>query len=336
MSVTVIVLIVFLAIIVVGLIVVLLASGGGDYQAVNRNTAVSQNLRTLVAAQRARNASHGEDVDDSDAANLAMAAAAETHMSKKKNSSSSKMTLEKKLRYAKLPITAVQVRIIQIFVTISFFIPAYQFLTIYLQAITLILVPQLVVAVVDYFKNLRFKAFDDDYPVLLMSYVSLLKTGMNAIGGLEAAAKGLDDGSLVRSEVELLIERLRLGLTEEQAIGAFGEDIAHPELELFVQGLILSRRVGGQLSQTLERLAKQVRKRQQFRKQAVAAVGMEISSIYVIALIMTLLLFYLGFSSPELIMGAFEHETGRQIFQAGVAIILFGFWWSKQVTKIKI
>ncbi len=336
MSATVLILVIVLAIIVLGLIIVLLASGGGDYKTVNRNTAVSQNLRALVAAQRERNANLGEEADNSDAAKLAMAAAAETHLSKKKTSTGSKMTLEKKLKYAKLPITAVQVRIIQVIITMAVFIPAYKFLTIYLQALILILVPPLVISVVDFFKNRRFAAFDADYPVLLMSYVSLLKTGMNAIGGLEAAAKGLDEGSLVRSEVELLIERLRLGLTEEQAIGAFGEDIAHPELELFVQGLILSRRVGGQLSQTLERLAKQVRKRQQFRKQAVAAVGMEISSIYVIAVIMTLLLCYLAYSSPELIMGAFEHETGRKIFQAGVAIILGGFWWSKQVTKIKI
>ena len=41
---------------------------------------------------------------------------------------------------------------------------------------------------------------------------------MSTISGLEAAAKGLDDDSLVRAEVELLIERLRLGMTEEQAL----------------------------------------------------------------------------------------------------------------------
>jgi tight adherence protein B len=336
MNLMLVILVLILGMVLVGLLILLLTSGSSEKPAAHQ-TAVSQNLRALVAAQRARNASHSLTASDDDYAdNLALVAAAETHMSQKKTSASSKMTLEKKLRYAKLPITPIQLRIIQVFVTVAAFIPAYQYLEIYLQILFVVLTPQLVMSVVDMFLNNRFKAFDDDYPVLLMSYVSLLKTGMNAIGGLEAAAKGLDEGSFVRSEVELLVERLKLGLTEEQAIGAFGEDIAHPELELFVQGLILSRRVGGQLSATLERLAKQVRKRQQFRKQAVAAVGMEKSSIYVIAVIMSLLLFYLGFSSPELVLGAFKHETGKKIFQGGVALVLFGFWWSKKVTQIKI
>ena len=156
------------------------------------------------------------------------------------------------------------------------------------------------------------------------------------IQGLEAAAKGLDSDSLVRHEAELLVERLRLGLTEEQAISSFGEDVNHPELELFVQSLLLSRRVGGTLSTTLERLAKQVRKRQQFRSQAVSAVGMERGSIYAIAGIMTLLMIYLGFSQPDLVIPAFTDPLGSMIFQGGLFLIIVGFLWSRVVTNIKV
>ena len=53
--------------------------------------------------------------------------------------------------------------------------------------------------------------------------------------------------------------------------------------------LILAKfaEVAGATRFFLERLAKQVRKRQQFRDQAVSAVGMERNSIYAIAFIMT-------------------------------------------------
>jgi Flp pilus assembly protein TadB len=125
-------------------------------------------------------------------------------------------------------------------------------------------------------------------------------------------------------------------LTEEQAINSFAEDVAHPELELFVQSLLLSRKVGGTLSTTLERLAKQVRKRQQFRKQAKAAVGMEQGSIYAIAFIMSGLLAYLTWASPELVLPALKHPVGNKIFQSGLTGIIIGFWWSKQVTNIKV
>jgi Flp pilus assembly protein TadB len=103
-----------------------------------------------------------------------------------------------------------------------------------------------------------------------------------------------------------------------------------------VQGLLLSRRVGGQLSSTLERLAKQVRKRQEFRNKAVAAVGMERSSIWAIGGIMTALIIFLGIKSPDLVVPAFQSATGQKMWQGGVACIVVGFYWMKNVTNIKI
>jgi tight adherence protein B len=327
--------IVLIAALVMGIVLLTFGAGGGG----GGPQSASNNLRALVASQRAtsqQRAGGNEPASRQNRANLAIAAAEESSLSKKKVAGTSRVTLEKKLRYARWPITPIQFRGIQVFALMILFLPAYLHFTIFIQILVFCLAPLIVGSVLDAAVERRFEAFDKDYPVLLLSYVSLLKTGMNAIQGLEAAAKGLEPESVVRAEVELLIERLRLGLTEEQAIGAFGEDIAHPELELFVQSLILSRRVGGTLSQTLERLAKQVRKRQQFRKQAVAVVGMERSSLYMIAVIMGLLLGYLIITSPALVMPAFKHPLGNKIFQAGVALIIFGFYWSRRVTDIKI
>jgi Flp pilus assembly protein TadB len=321
---------------------VLLLAGGVVFALFGMNNSKakgpSSNLRNMVMSQRdsrAEAVKQGAKVIRSGSNNLAVAAAAEGDVSKK-NSNSSRIDLEKKLRYAKWPITAVQFRAFQVLAGIIAAAAVYNFATIWIFLMVLFMVPATIGGILDKAINKRFEAFDKDYPVLLLSYVSLLKTGMSAIQGLEAAAKGLDEDSLVREEVELLIERLRLGMTEEQAIGAFGEDIAHPELELFVQSLILSKRVGGTLSTTLERLAKQVRKRQQFRKQAVAAVGMERSSLHMIAVVMGLLMVYLTYTAPQLVFPAFKHPLGKKVFQFGIMTIVFGFYWSKKVTEIKI
>ena len=323
---------VLLLILVAGLVLLLVVGfpGGGSKGAVNSN------LRTLVTAQRNQAAQNIGSKSAEFKTNLAVAAAAESELSRRRSVRSSRMTLEKRLRYARLPITPIQFRAFQIVVTIAVMIPVYTRTTFLIWAMVLLLTPLVIGSMLDYVVAKRFKAFDKDYPVMLMSFVSLLKTGMSTITGLEAAAQGLDDDSLVRAEVELLIERLRLGLTEEQAISSFGEDIPHPEIELFVQGLLLSRKVGGQLSQTLERLAKQVRKRQQFRMQAVAAVGMERSSTYMIAVIMTLLMIYLSYTAQELIVPALDHKWGKYIFQGGIMMIFMGFYWSRRVTNIKV
>ena len=325
-----IIVIVLIAALVMGIL--LLTVGGGRS---GRSPAVNNNLRALVASQRSTGRP-GDPSRKNPKQSLAIAAAAESSLSQKKNTSQIRLGLERKLRYAKWPLTPIQFRAIQVFVTIFFFLPTYLNFSIFIQIMVVVISPLMVMSALDWAINRRFEAFDKDYPVLLLSYVSLLKTGMNAIQGLDAAAKGLDPDALVRAEVELLIERLRLGLTEEQAISAFGEDVAHPELELFVQSLILSRRVGGTLSTTLERLARQVRKRQQFRKQAVAVVGMERSSLYMIAVIMGLLLGYLTFTSPQLVIPAFSHPLGSKVFQCGIMLIVFGFYWSRKVTNLKI
>jgi tight adherence protein B len=181
----------------------------------------------------------------------------------------------------------------------------------------------------------RFKAFDQDYPSFLLSLVGLLKTGMNVMGAIEAAAQGLEDGSLVKLEVELMVERLRFGVSEDKSIGSFGEDIYHPEIELFVQALLLSRRVGGTLSDTLDRLAKQVRKRQFFRASANAAVSMQRGSIWFIIAILGFIEIYLYMVYPDAITGAWKDEIGWQVWQTGILLILLGLFWVRQVTKIR-
>ncbi len=333
LSVTLVIALVLVAILGLGVFLLLMGGvplpGGSK---IRQRSDVTSNLRTLVQAQRAAQKANPNARSQAD---LALAAAAEGELGKKKVSSS-RMTLEKRLRYAKWPFSPVQFRALQLAVALFCFIPAYQWLKVPSWFVALLIPPAMVSAMVDRRIQKQFDRFDRDYPVLLLQYVSLLKTGMNAIQGLEAAGKGLEPESAVRAEIELLIERLRLGLTEEQAIGAFGEDVAHPELELFVQSLILSRRVGGTLSTTLERLAKQVRKRSEFRKKAVAAVGMERGSLYAIAVIMGLLMVYLCFTSPDLVFPAFSHPLGQNMMQGGMALIIFGFYWSAKVTNIKV
>jgi tight adherence protein B len=335
MSFTVIAVIVGIAVIAIVLLLALLLMGGNSSRG-GSHGAVSNNLKNLVMSQRDLRKDavrQGHSPKSVAGANLALAAAAEGDQRKPVTS---KIDLEKKLKYAKWPITPFQFRCTQAFGTLMAAVPAYQFATIWIFLMVVVMTPLLIGSALDKAVDKRFEMFDLDYPVLLLSYVSLLKTGMSAIQGLESAAKGLEEDSLVRLEVELLVERLRMGMTEEQAISAFGEDIAHPELELFVQSLILSKRVGGTLSATLERLAKQVRKRQQFRKQAVAAVGMERSSLHMIAFVMGLLMIYLTWTAPDLVVPAFSHPLGKKIFQFGIMVIVFGFYWSRKVTEIKI
>ena len=249
---------------------------------------------------------------------------------------SGKLTLERKLRYASWSITPLIFHVCSL--VISFVVmglASINFSIIYV-ALCIVAGPIAMNAALNFSTNRKFKAFDQDYAPFLLSVVGLLKTGMNPMNGIEAAAKGLSEDSSVRAEVEMMIERLRFGVPEDKSIGAFGEDIYHPEIELFVQALLLSRRVGGTLSDTLERLSKQVRKRQYFRESANAAVGLQRGSIWFILVILAGLEAYLYFVYPEAVVGAMKNEIGWKVWQFGLTVIALGMLWVRQVTKIRV
>ena len=335
--------IVAILVLLIGIVaaVYFLLMDSGPKGVAEKNKAVSGNLRAMVASQRGKD---DASVEAKRSQKLAFSAATESGLDQEEAHRAFRMDLKQRLRYAQLNFTVLQIRLIQLIVG---FVPA-SFLALggaaifpggscaILAGIVLLLFPMLVTDYVDYRIEKRFQAFDKDYASLLMSYVSLLKTGLNVLSGLEAAAAGLDEGCLARAEVDLMIDRIKVGLNEEQAISVFGEDINHPEIELFVQALILGRRVGGNLSNTLERLAKQVRKRSQFRAQAKSAIGMEKGSMKAIAGIMSALMVYLGFQNPDILLSAFTNEMGWKITQAGFGMIVFGFYLSKKITNIKV
>lgn len=247
----------------------------------------------------------------------------------------SDVSLAKQLKYAKWPIKPIVFRTIEIASAIGSCILAAQVVGPIIQVLALfggrILVKKLLARAIER----RSDHFDRDYAQFLLSVVGLLKTGMNPIQAIAAAAEGMEGDSLLRFEAELMLERMRCGVSEDASVGSFAGDILHPEVELFVQALLLSRRVGGNLSETLERLARQVRKRQQFRGQARSAVSMQRGSVFVIVFIMGGLGLFISLTNPSMVKGLLASPEARFGAEMGVACICFAIYWVGKITKIR-
>lgn len=312
---------VIIAIVAIVMLVLLLGGSSGGKGKLNAN------YRNMVSSQRDRLASDtGRAFKKGDPL---------TSISVERKTSS-RLTIKKRLKYAQLPIPPVAFHLFEVGISILAFMLVSIKMNILMQLIALLTGPLFMRWLLNMLIERRFKKFDADYPQFILSLVGLLKTGMNPMGALEAASTGLDEGSLVKQECEMMIERLRFGVPEDKSIGAFGEDIHHPEIELFVQALLLSRKVGGTLSDTLERLAKQVRRRQYFRNSAVSAVGMQRGSIWIIVGMLCLMQIYLYFMYPQIVTAGIQSEMGWEVWQVGIAVILLGVFWVRQVTKIKV
>jgi tight adherence protein B len=293
--------------------------------------ASSRQIKGLVQAQREEVYNKSQKSKTRDKVSLAESIESEGT----KKSSDSRLTLERRLYYAQWKLSPYVFRGLQVVIGLFAFVLVQLHFNIAVQFVFLFAGKGLMNALLDRAVRVRFKAFDKDYPQFLQSLVGLLKTGMNPMTAIHASAQGLPPGCSVRNECELMLERLKYGVSENQSIGSFGEDILHPEIELFVQALLLSRQVGGVLSDTLERLARQVRRRQYFRAQAVAAVGMQRGSIWFIIGVMIALESYLLIVSPNIVLDSLKDPIGWQIWQVGFLVILGGNIWVRKVTNIK-
>ena len=289
-----------------------------------------QNIRNIILSQREAR----DSVNNKEGPSVVATALQEETVER---SAENRLTIRKKLRFAQLPnVPPYAFSLAQIFVSLVMFLITSMFFDSVLQIIALLSGAVFMNWLLNRRIARRFERFDADYPQFLLAFVGMLKTGLNPIQGLQAAAEGLEEGSLVREEVQIMLERLRMGVSEERSIGSFGEDIHHPEIELFVQALILSRRVGGNLSATIDRLSKQVRRRQFFRRSANAAVGLQRGSIWFILGILMALEGYLYFVWPECVTITWTHPTGRSVAQAGLTGIVIGLFWIRQVTKLRV
>jgi tight adherence protein B len=247
------------------------------------------------------------------------------------------ISLATRLRYAQLSQYPVYYcSAAQVAISLIAFLVARTYCKEVLQLMSLFVGPLLVNYLINKRIESRARKFDADFPQFLLSVVGMLKTGLNTVQALQAGAEGLEENSLVRQEVELMLERLRLGVSEDRSIGSFGEDINHGEIELFVQALILSRRVGGTLSDTLDRLAKQVRKRQNFKMAASGAVGMHRNSIWVIIALIAALQLYMLLATPGIILATWQNPSLNGYAQAAVAVMVLGVIWMNKMTNFKV
>lgn len=298
-----------------------------------RGGGMDQRVRTLVASQRAVQTETEAIRQQSRASAFARASDENPNTIK---TTGARLTLTKKLRYAQWKTAPLTFRVFELGIAVIAVMLSSLVLTSVFVPFTACLGPLVMHSLLNRAMNARFSAFDKDYAAFLLSIVGLLKTGMTPMTAIESAAEGLEPGSLLRIEVEVMIERTRYGVPEDASIGSFAENINHPEIELFVQALLLSRAVGGTLSDTLERLSRQTRKRQHFRNSAKSQVALQRGSIVTIIVLLAALEGFLYFTFPEAVVGVFKDKRGFLIWQFAVSVILLGVYWSRRVTDMRL
>lgn len=182
----------------------------------------------------------------------------------------------------------------------------------------------------------RAENFERDYPALLLSLASSVRTGLDPLSALSHSAELFQPNSEMRGELVSLRERVESGDSEENAIRSFGSRIEHPDIRLFRTAFILSRREGSSLGECLQRLTKVTRQRQSFRRKARSAVAMQRLSSFGIALCTVLIGLIQVVMNPQAVKEAINHPIGVKALSLGGILIFIGLAWMLRLGRTRI
>jgi Flp pilus assembly protein TadB len=166
-----------------------------------------------------------------------------------------------------------------------------------------------------------------DLPALLTSVASSVRAGIDPLAAVIGAREYLPRGSILIKELEKLRHALSEGRDEEVVLEEFLVVYRNQEGELFKRCLILSRRHGGSLAESLHRVTKVARQRQSFRRKTRAALAMHRMSAIGIALCAG------GMGALQLTMNprsvdlAVSHPVGGKLLVFGGLLMALGIIW---------
>ncbi len=171
----------------------------------------------------------------------------------------------------------------------------------------------------------RAHRFLEDYPSVVLATAASLKAGLSPYAALERAVQFFPRENLVRREADLLLEKLRSGVSKERALAEFAASIDQPDLVLFRQGLLLVLENGGRFSPTLQRLARVSRDRAVLVQSARVSTATMRTTAHILLCLTPALVGMVALRTNEYWTTLFHHPTARILALSGSLLILVSY-----------
>lgn len=163
--------------------------------------------------------------------------------------------------------------------------------------------------------------------------VSSLRAGTTIEMAFQYAAEGLS-GPL-SEELEEVVRRLQLGEAPSEVLEDFENRAPTEGVRLFAQALAIKWNVGGELSETIQRISDTIRERVRFQGEVRAL----ISQGKLTGAIMMCLPYVLGlvmwFMQPNMISPLWEAKAGNILLNVVIVMQIIGYFWIKKLTKLE-
>jgi len=175
------------------------------------------------------------------------------------------------------------------------------------------------------------RQFLDIFPDALDLIVRAVRAGLPAPEAIDLAAREVR--TPVGSEFRRMLSEMRIGVEMEDALQDAADRIRVPDFRFFVVSLLLQRRTGGGIAETLSNLSTIIRQRKALRLKARALTAEATASATVVATLPFVAGIGLFLVNRELMSVLFVDPRGRQMLGIACIGLLLGIATMKAIIK---
>ena len=178
----------------------------------------------------------------------------------------------------------------------------------------------------------RLAAIQAQLADTLMVIASSLRAGHSFLQSLDTVTKEI--GEPGASEFGRTMSEIRFGRDVDEALDSLVERVGSRDLEWAVTAIKIQRKIGGNLAEVLESVAKTIRERDTLRRQVkVLSAEGRISAIVLTVLPLGLAL-YLTSVNPDYLRTLTTTRPGLMMLSAAGGLMVIGYIWMKRIVNL--
>lgn len=161
-----------------------------------------------------------------------------------------------------------------------------------------------------------------------------IKAGLSVNQSMERVVQNMS-GPLPQ-EFSLVLNKIRLGLSVEDALNEFGERIPRPDVQMFVTSVNILKETGGNLAETFQTIVLTVRERQKIEKRIEAMTAQGMMQAVIITLVPFILLVVFLLVDPTFVMPLFTRPLGWLALFIMLGLQVIGGVMMKKIVTIRV
>jgi tight adherence protein B len=180
----------------------------------------------------------------------------------------------------------------------------------------------------------RQAKFDEQLPSTLQLLAGALQAGHSLQQAVDTVVQ--EAGDPISSEFHRVLTEARLGRPLEEAFEAMAKRTRSIDFEWTVMAIRLQRQVGGNLAEVLSTVSQTIRDRYSLKRQVKALSAEGRLSSLILSVLPILLFLALLIINPVFLKPLFTTPVGLMMIGGSAVLMIFGVFWLKKITEIKV